>query len=69
MIDYEVKKPKLSQRFDVEDIRALRVWGSERRKYASFEEIKKDIVELSKPVSSKISYVFDETNNCYIHHP
>ncbi|MDR2897689.1 MAG: hypothetical protein LBU99_02660 [Spirochaetaceae bacterium] len=69
MINYEVEKPELSRRFDVEDIRALRVWGAERWKDASFEEVKCDIAELSKPISDKIGYVFDEEKKCYIHYP
>jgi hypothetical protein len=69
MIHYEIEKPEISPRFDVEDIRTLRIWSSMRWKDADFEEIKNDIAERAKSVSDKIGYVFDSTKNCYVHYP
>ena len=69
MINYKISKPKISRRFDVEDIRTLRVWSSMRWKDANFQEIKSDIKERAKPVFDKIGYVFDREKNCYMHLP
>ncbi|MCL1947265.1 MAG: hypothetical protein FWF51_08990 [Chitinivibrionia bacterium] len=69
MIHYEIEKPEISSRFDVDDIRALRVWSSMRWKDANFEEIRNDIAERAKSVSDKIGYVFDPNKNCYVHYP
>jgi hypothetical protein len=69
MINSKIPKPELSSRFDVEDIRALRIWNSIRWKDADFEEIRNDIAEHAKPISDKIGYVFELDRNCYMHYP
>ena len=70
MINYDVKKPKLSPRFDLDDIHKIREWSSKRWANATWDEIVTDIRIKTKPIyENNPNYVFDPTRNCYMHYP
>jgi hypothetical protein len=70
MINYKISKPKLSSRFDLDDIDAVRQWSSKRWANATLDEIIADIHEKTKPIyENNPNYVFDSVKNCYMHYP